>query len=68
MKVVHVLIVYSLSVGFELGPQHVLELGLNYIVKPWCMCEGYGSCFVSVSVCYCASGYKPGLYIQSEAA
>ena len=33
-------------------------------LKPWHMCEGYGS----HRVCYCASGYIPGLYVQREAA
>ena len=41
------------------------------IIKPRRMHEGYGSHFVSecvnVCVCYPASGYIPGLYIQSEA-
>ena len=32
------------------------------------MREAYGSRFVSECVCYCASGYIPGLYAQSEVA
>ena len=50
---------------------------INYVLpicKPRCMHEGYSSrmCVcVCVSVClcvsYCASGYIPGLYVQSEA-
>ena len=47
-------------------------LAYGILIKPRHMHEGYGSRYVCLCVCMCvcylASGYIPGLYVQSEAA
>ena len=51
---------------------HLIILDGCIIINPWRMHEGYSShCvseWVSVCVCYCASCYIPGLYVQNEVA
>ena len=57
--------VWLITCSISIHMKHTIII----IFKPQRMREGYGSrVCVCVCVCYLASGYIPGLYIESEAA